>query len=138
MLRRAIMTDSKNRLATSMSSNLNMARYSDLFAAERLDAMMRSSEAKSVLFMCEQNVDKSQISAAWFNHVVSEKYPNIADSLAAHSAAYNPCSELNPLAVQAMLELGVDMNKLECFSKPWTSEVVDNVKMVISVGKFAK
>jgi arsenate reductase len=57
----------------------------------------------SVLFLCTGNSCRSQMAEGWARHLR-------ADTIQAHSAGTNPHG-LNPMAVRAMAEVGVDISK---------------------------
>jgi arsenate reductase len=58
---------------------------------------------KKVLFICVHNSARSQMAAAWLNDVCGDYFE-------AESAGLEP-GELNPLAVQVMGEVGIDISK---------------------------
>ena len=58
---------------------------------------------KKVLFICVHNSARSQMAAAWLNRICGDEFE-------AHSAGLEP-GTLNPLAVQAMREVGVDISR---------------------------
>ncbi|OUD12360.1 arsenate reductase ArsC [Thioflexithrix psekupsensis] len=58
---------------------------------------------KGVLFVCIHNSARSQMAEAWFNHFCSEEF-------FAESAGIEP-GTLNPLAVAAMQEVGIDISQ---------------------------
>jgi arsenate reductase len=57
---------------------------------------------KKVLFICVHNSARSQMAAAWLNDMCGDYFE-------AHSAGLEP-GELNPLAVQVMDEVGIDIS----------------------------
>jgi arsenate reductase len=57
---------------------------------------------KKVLFICVHNSARSQMAAAWLNDMCGDYFE-------AHSAGLEP-GELNPLAVQVMDEIGIDIS----------------------------
>jgi arsenate reductase (thioredoxin) len=59
----------------------------------------------SVLFICVHNSARSQMAEAWLNHICG-------DFFAAESAGLEP-GTLNPLVVEAMQEVGIDISKNE-------------------------
>lgn len=59
---------------------------------------------KSVLFVCVQNAGRSQIAEAFFREYAPENYEAL-------SAGIEPAGNLNPLAIEAMKEVGVDISK---------------------------
>jgi arsenate reductase len=56
-----------------------------------------------VLFICVHNSARSQMAEAWLNHLC-------ADSFEAESAGLEP-GTLNPLVVEAMQEVGIDISQ---------------------------
>jgi arsenate reductase len=57
---------------------------------------------KKVLFICVHNSARSQMAEAWLNHICP-------DDFEAHSAGLEP-GTINPFAVKAMREVGVDIS----------------------------
>ncbi|MDT0613492.1 arsenate reductase ArsC [Streptomyces lancefieldiae] len=57
----------------------------------------------SVLFVCVHNAGRSQMAAAWLVHLAG-------DRVEVRSAGSDPGSEVNPAAVEAMAEVGVDIS----------------------------
>jgi arsenate reductase len=70
---------------------------------------------KKVLFICVHNSARSQMAAAWLNHLCSEFFE-------AESAGLEPGS-LNPLAVEVMAEEGIDIasNETRAVFDVWKS-----------------
>jgi len=60
---------------------------------------------KKVLFICVHNSARSQMAAAWLNDICGDYFE-------AESAGLEP-GELNPLAVQVMNEVGIDISNNE-------------------------
>jgi arsenate reductase (thioredoxin) len=58
---------------------------------------------KSVLFVCVQNAGRSQIAEAFFREYAPDNYEAL-------SAGTEPAGNLNPLAIEAMKEIGVDIS----------------------------
>jgi arsenate reductase (thioredoxin) len=54
---------------------------------------------KSVLFVCVQNAGRSQIAEAFFREYAPDNYEAL-------SAGTEPAGNLNPLAIEAMKEVG--------------------------------
>ncbi|MGW0561666.1 arsenate reductase ArsC [Streptomyces sp. NPDC003016] len=57
----------------------------------------------SVLFVCVHNAGRSQMAAAWLRHLAG-------DRIEVRSAGSAPASSVNPAAVEAMREVGIDMS----------------------------
>ncbi len=60
-------------------------------------------EKTKVLFVCVHNAARSQMAEAFMNHLCGDKYE-------AESAGLEP-GELNPLAVETMREVGIDISR---------------------------
>jgi arsenate reductase (thioredoxin) len=60
------------------------------------------SEKPSVLFVCVHNAGRSQMAAAWLSHLAG-------DRVEVRSAGSAPASQVNPAAVEAMREVGIDI-----------------------------
>jgi protein-tyrosine-phosphatase len=104
--------------------------FVEKFARERLQAVAQANGivAKAlpeVLFVCEHNAGRSQMAAA-LTHELSN------GAVAVRSAGTRPGDQINPVVVDAMLEIGVDV-RME-FPKPLTDEVVRAADVVITMG----
>jgi len=100
------------------------------FARQRLKALAKV-EGKAndglpvVLFLCVHNAGRSQMALGWFNHLAG-------DRAVAWSGGSEPGKEVNPAAVLAMSEIGIDI--AQEFPKPWTDEIVRAADVVITMG----
>ena len=56
----------------------------------------------SVLFVCVHNAGRSQMAAGWLRHLAG-------DRIEVRSAGSEPADQVNPAAVQAMREVGIDI-----------------------------
>ncbi len=61
------------------------------------------SEKPSVLFVCVHNAGRSQMAAGWLNHLAG-------DRIEVRSAGSTPADQVNPAAVEAMREVGIDIS----------------------------
>ena len=116
---------------------LGSARFTDFlpvlahrFARERLRALGQSEgtivkEMPEVLFVCVHNAGRSQM-ATGLLRLRSD------DRVQVRSAGSAPAGEVNPLVVEAMREVGVDLGG--AFPKPLTDEVVRAADVVITMG----
>jgi arsenate reductase len=100
------------------------------FAKERLRALGKvegslPSTVPGVLFLCVHNAGRSQMAAGWLRHLAG-------DRAVVYSGGSEPASEINPAAIAAMAEVGVDIT--DEFPKPWTDEVVRAADAVITMG----
>jgi arsenate reductase len=60
------------------------------------------SEKPSVLFVCVHNAGRSQMAAGWLAHLAG-------DRVEVRSAGSEPAENVNPTAVEAMKEVGIDI-----------------------------
>jgi arsenate reductase len=60
------------------------------------------SDKPSVLFVCVHNAGRSQMAAGWLRHLAG-------DRVDVRSAGSQPADQVNPVAVQAMREVGIDI-----------------------------
>jgi arsenate reductase len=100
------------------------------FARERLKAYAQAegvvtTEQPEVLFVCVHNAGRSQMAAG----LVSLRS---GGRVHVRSAGSDPGEAVNPLAVEAMAELGVDLSK--AFPKPLTDEFVRAADIVVTMG----
>jgi arsenate reductase len=79
----------------------------------------------TVLFLCVHNAGRSQMALGWFNHLAG-------DQAVAWSGGSEPAAEVNPAAVAAMHEVGIDI--AHEFPKPWTDEIVRAADVVVTMG----
>jgi protein-tyrosine-phosphatase len=104
--------------------------FAERFARQRLKALAKveglSNDGVSVvLFLCVHNAGRSQMALGWFNHLAGGR-------AIAWSGGSEPGKEVNPSAVLAMQEVGIDIT--EEFPKPWTDEIVRAADVVITMG----
>ncbi len=100
------------------------------FARERLKALgqaegLITKERPEVLFVCVQNAGRSQMAAGLLTL-------RSGGLVSVRSAGSDPGEIVNPLAAEAMAELGVDLE--DAFPKPLTDEVVHAADVVITMG----
>ncbi|WP_030437253.1 arsenate reductase ArsC [Actinoplanes subtropicus] len=60
------------------------------------------SDKPSVLFVCVHNAGRSQMAAGWLRHLAG-------DAVEVRSAGSEPADRINPAAVAAMREAGIDI-----------------------------
>ena len=60
------------------------------------------TEKHTVLFVCVHNAGRSQMAAGWLRHLAGDR----VEVLSAGSA---PAGSINPVAVEAMAEVGIDI-----------------------------
>jgi arsenate reductase len=79
----------------------------------------------SVLFVCVHNAGRSQMAAGWLRELT-------AGSVDVYSAGSEPADSLNPVAVQAMLEDGIDI--AGAIPRILTPDAVLQADVVITMG----
>jgi len=79
----------------------------------------------TVLFLCVHNAGRSQMALGFFQHLAG-------DRAVAWSGGSEPGVEINPAAVAAMRERGIDISGE--YPKPWTDEIVRAADVVVSMG----
>ena len=100
------------------------------FSRQRLRALAQAEgkvtkEVPEVLFVCVHNSGRSQMAAGLLDKLAEGR-------VHVRSAGSDPSDQLNPNAVAAMEEAGVDISKE--FPKPLTDEVVRAADAVITMG----
>jgi arsenate reductase (thioredoxin) len=81
---------------------------------------------KLILFVCTENSARSQMAEAFFNSI------NRDPGYAAASAGLKAASSIKPLAVEAMLERGMDMSGQR--PKKLTPKMADGAHRIITMG----
>jgi arsenate reductase len=100
------------------------------WARQRLTALARvegkiTDGKPTVLFLCTHNAGRSQMALGYFNHLAGDRG-------VAWSGGSEPGNEINPAAVAAMDEVGIDITRE--FPKPWTDEIVQAADVVVTMG----
>jgi len=80
---------------------------------------------KKILFVCVENAGRSQIAEGFFR-----KYA--PDGFVAVSAGTKPVDNLNPIAVEAMKEVGIDISQQK--SKLISNEMINESESVVNMG----
>ncbi|MFC1945392.1 arsenate reductase ArsC, partial [Chloroflexota bacterium] len=80
---------------------------------------------KTVLFVCMHNAGRSQMAGAFFNHLSTGK-------VKALSAGTAPADQSNPVVVQAMQEVGIDISQNQ--PKMLTPEMTTDTAKMITMG----
>ncbi|MFJ7199018.1 MULTISPECIES: arsenate reductase ArsC [unclassified Streptomyces] len=87
--------------------------------------MAERSGKPSVLFVCVHNAGRSQMAAAWLTHLAG-------DRVEVRSAGSDPGDAVNPAAVEAMAELGIDISAKT--PKMLTTDAVRESDVCITMG----
>ena len=99
------------------------------FARQQLQAMTRlegsGTAQPTVLFLCVHNAGRSQMALGWFTALAGGR-------AVAWSGGSEPGAEVNPAAIEAMAEVGIDITQE--YPKPWTKEIVMAADVVVTMG----
>jgi len=79
----------------------------------------------TVLFVCVHNAARSQMAEAFFKEYASRRHRGI-------SAGSQPAEEVNPEAVRAMAEVGIDISGAK--PKRLTADLVEEADIVVTMG----
>jgi arsenate reductase len=89
------------------------------------DSIPTAGEVPSVLFLCVHNAGRSQMAAGFLRHLGGDR----VNVLSAGSA---PADTINPAAVEAMAEKGIDITA--AVPRRWTEQELATVDVVITMG----
>jgi arsenate reductase (thioredoxin) len=87
--------------------------------------MVDKAEKPTVLFVCVHNAGRSQMAAGYLQHLAGDRI-NVL------SAGSEPADHINPVAVRAMAEDGIDITTAT--PKILTTEAVQESDVVITMG----
>ncbi len=79
----------------------------------------------NVLFLCVHNAGRSQMALGWFRHLAG-------DRATAWSAGSEPAELVNPVAVEAMDEVGIDISGEH--PQRWTEAGIGTADVVVTMG----
>lgn len=83
------------------------------------------SQRPTVLFVCPHNANRSQMAAGYAQHLAEGR-------LDVRSAGPTPAEALNPVAVKAMAEEGIDISRVD--PQLLTEQLVADSDVVITLG----
>jgi arsenate reductase (thioredoxin) len=86
---------------------------------------MASNPKPTVLFVCVHNAGRSQMAAGWLERLAG-------DRVEIRSAGSEPAEQLNPIAVEAMREIGIDISRAR--PKILTTDSVATADVVVTMG----
>ena len=89
----------------------------------------KTKAKKNVLFVCVENAGRSQMAEGLFRKYAPSDYEPT-------SAGTVPKSQINPLAVEAMREIGIDIGTRK--PKELSEEMIKNADIVINMGCMDK
>jgi arsenate reductase (thioredoxin) len=84
---------------------------------------------KTILFVCVENAARSQMAEVFFNKYSPKGYHAV-------SAGTKPISEINPIVVKVMKELGDDISRQK--SKEITEEMIRDSAKIVNMGCMEK
>ncbi|MBM0275268.1 arsenate reductase ArsC [Micromonospora tarensis] len=85
------------------------------------------SDKPSVLFFCVHNAGRSQMAAGWLRHLAG-------DTVDVRSAGSEPADRLNPVAVDAMREVGIDITGQTPVRLSWDTAEASDVIVTMGCG----
>ena len=80
---------------------------------------------KTILFVCAENAGRSQMAEAFFKKYSPKKYHSM-------SAGTQPASQINPVVVQAMKEVGINLEQKE--TKILSNEMINHASKTVNMG----
>jgi arsenate reductase len=124
------LTSSYDQFAGRATMTNFLPLLAERFARQRLQALARVEDAGNdgrpvVLFLCTHNAGRSQMALGFFQH-------HAGDAAVAWSGGSEPGDQVNPSAVAAMAERGIDISGE--YPKPWTDEIVQAADVVVTMG----
>ena len=84
---------------------------------------------KTVLFVCVENAGRSQMAEGFFRKYIPRGYSTL-------SAGTKPSGEINPLAIEVMKEVGIDMSNQK--SKEITEDMMRDSTKIVNMGCMDK
>src|SRR5579863_915188 len=89
----------------------------------------QQKDKKKILFVCVENAGRSQMAEGFFRKYAPKGYEAI-------SAGTKPTPEINPIAVEAMKEIGIDLSKQK--PKVLTNEIISYSILSVNMGCMNK
>lgn len=83
------------------------------------------TDLPTVIFLCVHNAGRSQMAAGWLEHLAGGR-------IRALSGGSDPAESINPVAVEAMRELGVDIAGRE--PERWTDASLKTSDVIVTMG----
>lgn len=80
---------------------------------------------KKILFVCVENAGRSQMAEAFFRKYMSKGFEAI-------SAGTKPSAQVNPIVLQAMKEIGIDIENQT--PKNISQQIIDESEQAINMG----
>ena len=86
---------------------------------------MMPTTKPAVLFLCTHNAGRSQMAMGFFKRLAG-------DRASVYSGGSEPAAEVNPAAIAAMAEKGIDIAAEQ--PQRWTTDMLEAVDVVITMG----
>lgn len=83
------------------------------------------TDKPSIMFLCVHNAGRSQMAAGWVRHLAGNRVEVM-------SGGSTPADRVNPVAVEAMREVGIDITAEA--PKPWTQQTLGAADVVVTMG----
>jgi protein-tyrosine-phosphatase len=101
------------------------------FSSSKLTKQKEKEEKsdKAVLFICVENAGRSQMAEGFFRKYIPRGYSTL-------SAGTKPSGEINPLAIEVMKEVGIDISNQK--SKEITEEMMRDSTKIVNMGCMDK
>ena len=94
-----------------------------------LSKSQHEQPTQTILFVCIENAGRSQMAEGFFNKYAPGRYQAI-------SAGTKPVSKINPVAIEAMREVGIDISNQK--SKEITEDMIRNSYKTVNMGCMDK
>jgi arsenate reductase (thioredoxin) len=83
------------------------------------------TDTPTVLFLCVHNAGRSQMAAGFTRHLGGDRVTVLSGGSA-------PADRINPTAVEAMAEVGIDIAGNQ--PQPWTEQTLEAADVVVTMG----
>ena len=83
------------------------------------------NDRPAVLFLCVHNAGRSQMAAGWLRHLAG-------DRVQVFSGGSEPADQVNPAAIAAMGEVGIDISREQ--PQRWTDDDARSADVVVTMG----
>ena len=94
-------------------------------ATPATDPTSATDDRPTVLFLCVHNAGRSQMAAGWLRHLADDRVRVL-------SAGSEPADQVNPAAVAAMEEVGIDIAAAQ--PERWTDQTLTAADVVVTMG----
>jgi arsenate reductase (thioredoxin) len=95
------------------------------FSFSKLTKQKEENSDKTVLFVCVENAGRSQMAEGFFRKYAPRGYVTL-------STGTKPSGEINPLAVEVMKEVGIDISNQK--SKEITEDMMRDSEKIVNMG----